>query len=35
MPMMASVITAAAALVGIALYGRRFAELHRAAFARR
>ncbi|HEY7693778.1 MAG TPA: lysylphosphatidylglycerol synthase transmembrane domain-containing protein [Gaiellaceae bacterium] len=35
MPMMASVITAAAALVGIALYGRRFAELPRAAFARR
>jgi uncharacterized membrane protein YbhN (UPF0104 family) len=34
MPVMASVITAAAALVGIALYGRRFADLPRAAFAR-
>ena len=34
MPVMASVITASAALVGIALYGRRFAELPRAAFAR-
>jgi uncharacterized membrane protein YbhN (UPF0104 family) len=35
MPVMASVITATAALVGIALYGRRFTELPRAAFARR
>ncbi len=35
MPVMASVITASAALVGIALYGRRFAELPRAAFVRR
>lgn len=35
MPVMASVITAAAALVGLALYGRRFAELPRAALARR
>ena len=35
MPVMASVITASAALVGLALYGRRFAELPRAAFARR
>jgi uncharacterized membrane protein YbhN (UPF0104 family) len=34
MPVMASVITASAALVGIALYGRRFAELPRAAFSR-
>jgi uncharacterized membrane protein YbhN (UPF0104 family) len=34
MPVMASVITASAALVGIALYGRRFAELPRAAFTR-
>ena len=31
MPMMATVITASAALVGLALYGRRFAELPRAA----
>ena len=35
MPVMASVITASAAIVGIALYGRRFAELPRAALARR
>jgi uncharacterized membrane protein YbhN (UPF0104 family) len=35
MPVMASVITAAAAFVGIALYGRRFAELPRAVLARR
>jgi uncharacterized membrane protein YbhN (UPF0104 family) len=34
MPVMASVITASAALVGIALYGRRLAELPRAAFSR-
>ncbi len=34
MPVMASVITAAAALVGLALFGRRFAELPRAAFRR-
>lgn len=34
MPVMASVITAAAALVGIALFGRRFAELPRAALRR-
>ena len=33
-PVMASVATAAAAAVGIALYGRRFAELPRAALAR-
>ena len=32
MPVMASVITASAAFVGLALYGRRFAELPRAAF---
>jgi glycosyltransferase AglD len=32
MPMMATVITASAAVVGLALYGRRFAELPRAAF---
>ena len=32
MPMMATAITASAALVGLALYGRRFAELPRAAF---
>jgi uncharacterized membrane protein YbhN (UPF0104 family) len=35
MPVMASVITAAAALVGMALYGRRFMTVPRAAFARR
>jgi uncharacterized membrane protein YbhN (UPF0104 family) len=35
MPMMATVIAASAALVGLALYGRRFAELPRAALARR
>ena len=35
MPVMASVITASAAMVGIALYGRRFMVLPRAAFARR
>jgi len=35
MPVMASVITAAAALAGLALYGRRFAEIPRAALARR
>jgi uncharacterized membrane protein YbhN (UPF0104 family) len=35
MPVMATVVTAAAALVGLALYGRRFAELPRAALARR
>lgn len=34
MPVMASVITAAAAMVGIALYGRRFMALPRAAFSR-
>ena len=34
MPVMASVITAAAALVGLALYGRQFLRLPRAAFAR-
>src|SRR5262245_24535488 len=34
MPVMASVITAAAALVGIALYGRQFMVLPRAALAR-
>jgi uncharacterized membrane protein YbhN (UPF0104 family) len=34
MPVMASVITASAAVVGIALHGRRFAELPRAALAR-
>jgi uncharacterized membrane protein YbhN (UPF0104 family) len=33
-PVVASVATAAAALVGIALYGRRFAELPRAALGR-
>ena len=33
-PVLASAATATAALVGIALYGRRFAELPRAAFAR-
>jgi uncharacterized membrane protein YbhN (UPF0104 family) len=33
-PVFASVVTAAAALVGIAVYGRRFAEIPRAAFAR-
>jgi uncharacterized membrane protein YbhN (UPF0104 family) len=31
MPIMATAITASAALVGLALYGRRFAELPRAA----
>ena len=35
MPMMATAITATAALAGLALYGRRFAELSRAALARR
>ncbi len=35
MPVMASVITASAALFGIALYGRRFMMLPRAALARR
>jgi uncharacterized membrane protein YbhN (UPF0104 family) len=35
MPVMASVITAAAALVGLALYGRQFLHLPRAALARR
>jgi uncharacterized membrane protein YbhN (UPF0104 family) len=35
MPVMASVITASAALVGIALYGRRFMALPRAVLARR
>jgi hypothetical protein len=35
MPVMVSVITASATLVGLALYGRRFAELTRAALARR
>jgi hypothetical protein len=35
MPVMVSVITASAALVGLALYGRRFAELPQAALARR
>ncbi len=35
MPVMASVITASAALVGIALYGRRCLHLPRAALARR
>ena len=35
MPVMASVITASAALVGIALYGRQCMHLPRAAFARR
>ncbi len=34
MPMMASAIAASAALVGLALYGRRFAELPRAALRR-
>jgi uncharacterized membrane protein YbhN (UPF0104 family) len=34
MPVMASVITAAAAFVGLALYGRQFLRLPRAAFAR-
>src|SRR5262245_43578861 len=34
MPMMATAITASAALVGLALYGRRFAELPRAALRR-
>jgi len=33
-PVVASVGTAIAATVGIALYGRRFGEIHRAAFAR-
>jgi uncharacterized membrane protein YbhN (UPF0104 family) len=35
MPVMASVITASAALAGLALYGRRFRDLPRAALARR
>ncbi|HZQ15900.1 MAG TPA: lysylphosphatidylglycerol synthase transmembrane domain-containing protein [Gaiellaceae bacterium] len=35
MPVMASVVTAAAALVGLALYGRQFLVLPRAALARR
>jgi uncharacterized membrane protein YbhN (UPF0104 family) len=35
MPLMASVITAFAALAGLALYGRRFIELPRTAFSRR
>jgi uncharacterized membrane protein YbhN (UPF0104 family) len=35
MPVMASVITASAAFVGLALYGRRFADLPRAVLARR
>jgi uncharacterized membrane protein YbhN (UPF0104 family) len=35
MPVMASVITASAAMVGIALYGRHFADLPRAALVRR
>jgi uncharacterized membrane protein YbhN (UPF0104 family) len=35
MPVMASVITATAAFVGLALYGRRFADLPRAVLARR
>jgi len=34
MPVMASVITASAALVGIGLYGRRFMAIPRAAFTR-
>jgi uncharacterized membrane protein YbhN (UPF0104 family) len=34
MPVMASVITACAAFVGLALYGRRFADLPRAVLAR-
>ena len=34
MPVMASVITASAAFVGLALYGRRFADLPRAVLAR-
>ena len=34
MPVMASVITASAALVGIALYGRKCMHLPRAAFTR-
>ena len=33
-PVLATVATATAALVGIALYGRRFAELPRAALIR-
>jgi len=33
-PVFASVVTGAAALVGLALYGRRFAEISRAAFVR-
>jgi uncharacterized membrane protein YbhN (UPF0104 family) len=33
-PLFASVVTAAAALVGIAVYGRRFGAVSRAAFAR-
>jgi uncharacterized membrane protein YbhN (UPF0104 family) len=35
MPMMATAVAASAAVVGLALYGRRFAELPRAAFTRR
>jgi uncharacterized membrane protein YbhN (UPF0104 family) len=35
LPVMASVITASAAVVGLALYGRRFAELPRAALRSR
>ncbi len=35
MPVMASTVAGATALVGIALYGRRFAELPRAVLARR
>jgi uncharacterized membrane protein YbhN (UPF0104 family) len=33
-PVFASAVTAAAALTGVALYGRRFAHVSRAAFAR-
>lgn len=33
-PVFASVVTGAAALIGLALYGRRFAEISRAALAR-
>lgn len=33
-PLFASAVTAAAALAGVALYGRRFADVSRAAFAR-
>ena len=35
LPIMATTVAASAALVGLALYGRRFAELPRAAFTRR